>query len=84
MSKDEILASCPDPGPAEEALIQRFSDGSGKLTLGEGEFPEGEGPEVTIRAALIRALILQDKAPALRLRGARIEGTLDLNGITLH
>lgn len=69
--------------PAETRLITQCSNG-GRVVFGDGELPETETPEVTVRAALLRALLLgkRDSLPekGLRLRGVWISGTLDLQG----
>ncbi|MDU8929452.1 hypothetical protein RXV86_18850 [Alisedimentitalea sp. MJ-SS2] len=71
---------------AEEKLISGCTAG-GRITIGDGELPEEESSAVTVRAGLIRMLLtrgdpdlhLHDKG--LRLRGAWIDGPLDLQGV---
>lgn len=69
----------------EKALIDAVEDAL-RVTLGSGCRPDRALDEVTIRAEVLRALILKDEgAPevpprGLRLRGATITGTLDLQG----
>lgn len=75
--------SFPDQTPAETALIDSFRKGIGRVTCGEGAFPEGAAPDHCLRADLLRALLLADGAPTPRLRGVRIDGPLDLRGVTL-
>ncbi|MEZ5713881.1 MAG: hypothetical protein R3D85_01160 [Paracoccaceae bacterium] len=70
---------------AEDKLIAGAATG-GRITIGDGELPREDRPEVSIRAGLIRMLLtgsdpevtLHDKG--LRLRGAWIAGPLDLQG----
>ena len=71
--------------PAEQRLVSEYSSGD-RISFGEGEVPQSETPDVTIRAGLIRLLLL-DTDPdldlhekGLRLRGAWISGSLDLQG----
>ena len=69
----------------ERALYEKFATGR-RLTLGGGSAENGTswGPERTIRAEVIRALLVQPRTatragvPAVRLDGARITGSLDL------
>ncbi len=71
--------------PAEEKLLTTCA-GPERVTLGEGALPgEEAGEDVTVRAALLRELLLglyehPLNPKGLRLRGARITGTLDLQG----
>ncbi|MFG2125837.1 membrane-associated oxidoreductase [Streptomyces sp. NPDC048710] len=76
-----------DLAPAELRLWRAFSRGAAvDFRTAEDEDPaqgEGWGPERTVRAAVLRALLLdgpQDdgEIAALRLDGARITGVLDL------
>ena len=75
-----------EPLSAAEAKLVAGCAAGGRITIGDGVLPEEETPEVAIRAGLIRmlltgsdpALSLHDKG--LRLRGAWITGTLDLQG----
>lgn len=59
-----------------------------RITVGDGELPEADGDAVTIRAALLRQLLVTHEATlsekGLRLRGARITGLLDLQGINIE
>lgn len=72
---------------AEAKLIAECSDPE-RLTFGDGSLPaEGEAnPAVSLRAAVLRQILLATPgAPVLhdkglRLRGARIDGALDLQG----
>jgi len=71
--------------PGEEKLLANCGRPE-RVVLGDGELPGGDAAEeVTVRAALLRELLLglyeQPLNPkGLRLRGARITGTLDLQG----
>lgn len=74
--------------PAEDKLLAECTQGT-RITIGDGELPEETTPETTIRAEILRLLLtgtdaeftLHDKG--LRLRGAWITGTLDLQGASL-
>lgn len=71
--------------PAEEALIAGHPSGE-VVVLGDGTRPEAPSGDTRLRAAFLRALFLNrisdlpchDKG--LRVAGAWIEGTLDLEG----
>jgi hypothetical protein len=70
---------------AEKRLVLEYTSGD-RITFGEGNVPTEDLDEVTIRAGLIRTLLL-DSDPTLnlhekglRLRGAWISGILDLQG----
>ncbi|MCO6384511.1 MAG: hypothetical protein JXQ91_08835 [Vannielia sp.] len=71
--------------PAEEKLLASCA-GPERVTLGDGVLPGAEaGEAVSVRAALLRELLLglyehPLNPKGLRLRGARITGTLDLQG----
>lgn len=71
--------------PAEERLIAECTSPS-RISVGDGELPHEATPETSIRAEILRALLLdEDHAlrlhnKGLRLRGAWIVGTLDLQG----
>src|SRR5437763_10991475 len=72
--------------PAERRLRRAFKRGS-QVNFGSAEPCEGAswGPERTIRALVLRALLLGETtgASALRLAGARITGGLDLRNATI-
>ncbi len=55
-----------------------------RITIGDGELPSEQTDSCAIRADIIRALLLDDDSTmhskGLRLRGAYISGTLDLQG----
>jgi hypothetical protein len=72
---------------AEDRLVREYTSGD-RISFGEGEVPTEESPDVSIRAELIRTLLL-DSDPnlnlhekGLRLRGAWVSGSLDLQGCT--
>lgn len=71
---------------AEEKLLKGSAIGE-RTIIGDGEVPDGDTSDVAIRADLIRALLLStsEKTPlhakGIRLRGARITGRLDLQGV---
>ncbi len=73
---------------AEERLLAECS-GANRITFGDGERPETDAQDARLRAAVVRALLLQQgdvprlHAKGLRLRGAWISGRLDLQGATL-
>lgn len=75
-----------DLSEAEIRLLEECSSGS-RLVLGDGTRPSVSEPSVTIRASFIRALLLDQVDGAyliekgLRLKGAWISGTLDLQGV---
>jgi hypothetical protein len=70
---------------AEKKLVEEI-DTPDRITLGDGELPFEPSPDCEIRAELIRAYLLDDDGPlhskGLRLRGAFITGSLDLQGCT--
>lgn len=75
-----------DPLSAAEArLVAAASDG-GRISFGEGALPETALPEVALRAGLVRHVLMNRDGnlhdQGLRLRGAWIDGTLDLQGCT--
>lgn len=70
--------------PAEEKLIADCSSGE-RISFGGGEYPVDETPDVQVRGALLREiLVAPEKAglhpKGLRLRGAWISGALDMQG----
>lgn len=70
--------------PAEEKLIGESTEIS-RTTIGDGELPDVQSTDCTIRAEVIRHLLLGDDAAPLnekgiRVRGAWISGVLDLQG----
>ncbi|MBM7069119.1 hypothetical protein [Actibacterium sp. 188UL27-1] len=70
--------------PAEMHLLRTCS-GPERVVLADGGLPENAGPNCTIRAALLRELVLGSldislNPKGLRLRGAWISGPLDLQG----
>ncbi len=70
--------------PAEDRLLAQCGT-SDRITFDEGELPSAETPTNTLRAGVLRALLLGLTSHAvdpkgLRLRGAWISGTLDLQG----
>ncbi|WP_405607606.1 hypothetical protein [Streptomyces sp. NBC_01508] len=72
-----------DLGAAERLLWAAFPQG-GWVDVTDPAAPAGTGPEQTLRAEVITALLLGAREPepgqlaGLRLRGARITGSLDL------
>lgn len=74
-----------DLSPAESKLIEAAPSGD-RVTIGSGDLPGEASPDTTIRAGLIRMLLLQEDASAplhekgVRLRGAWIIGVLDMQG----
>ncbi len=83
MSSLETLA--PNSA-AEEKFLDECSTPS-RIIVGDGDLPDSAEPDCTIRAELIRAVLmgegpeLHDKG--LRLRGAWIEEEIDLQGSSL-
>ncbi|MFJ6567184.1 membrane-associated oxidoreductase [Streptomyces sp. NPDC091292] len=82
-----------DLNPAERRLWEAFPSGAGVDLRPDGE-PEDAvvsgdwGPERTVRAEVLRALLLSGprtdgEIPALRLTGARVTGRLDLQYATV-
>ena len=70
--------------PAETKLLAECTE-TGRITFGDGEVPPEATPDVTLRASLLRQLLLEQGETALnpkglRVRGAWISGTLDLQG----
>ncbi len=68
--------------PAEEKLLAECASPA-RIMVGDGELPLESTPDCTIRAALIRFILLGGvdlDQKGLRLRGAWIKGTLDLQG----
>ena len=75
-----------DLTPAELRVWQAFATGA-EVDLREGTDPEG-GPERTLRAEVLRALLLigprePGEIAALKVRGARVIGQLDLRYATV-
>jgi hypothetical protein len=75
----------PDLTPVEERLWDAYPTGAA-VDLGD-DLPDGtDGPERTVRAEVITALLLgacegaPGRVPAVRLRGARITGAFDVSG----
>ena len=72
--------------PAEEKLLSGSALGE-RTIIGDGTVPNADTPDVSIRADLIRELLLSTNSQAplhekgIRLRGARITGRLDLQGV---
>ncbi|WP_208348774.1 hypothetical protein [Pseudaestuariivita rosea] len=83
-----ILKDFAPLSPAEEKLLAECASPS-RITIGDGEQPIENTPDLTIRADLIRALILGEDPKqklhdkGMRLRGAWITGPLDLQGCDL-
>ncbi|MEO0829741.1 MAG: hypothetical protein AAFY03_04705 [Pseudomonadota bacterium] len=70
--------------PAEEKLLAECHE-TGRITFGDGERPEESTPDVTVRANVLRRLLLGQgevslNPKGLRLRGAWVSGGLDLQG----
>mgnify|MGYP001628227307 CR=1 FL=1 len=72
--------------PAERRLVEQAETGA-RVIIGDGERPNPEAGEVEIRAGLIRLILLEldptavPHAKGIRIRGARITGTLDFQGV---
>lgn len=70
---------------AERRLWEAYPTG-GLVSLGDDRPDDSAGPDRTVRAAVISMLLLGARAarpgrvPAVRLRGARVTGTLDVSG----
>ena len=67
---------------AEQKLIDDAANPE-RTSVGDGELPLSDDPDRTIRGELIRHLLLRFEAlhdKGIRLRGAWINGTLDLQG----
>ncbi|MBT0957439.1 hypothetical protein IV417_08575 [Alphaproteobacteria bacterium KMM 3653] len=80
-----LIHSFAPLSPAEEKLLSQAA-GAERITLGDGEMPEAMEPSVCVRAELLRALLMGGTEPeltqkGLRLRGAWVQGTLDLQGL---
>ncbi len=76
-----------DLTPAEQRVWQAYATGA-ELDFREGTEPEG-GSERTLRAEVLRALLLNGpgepgEVAALRVRGARVTGQLDLRYATVE
>lgn len=69
---------------AEQKLLEECVNPA-RITFGDGEIPAEATPDTLLRAGLLRLLLVASDSPltekGLRLRGAWIEGTLDLQGI---
>ncbi|GAA0359383.1 hypothetical protein NE235_17190 [Actinoallomurus spadix] len=71
--------------PSERRLWDAYPTGT-LLSLGDGRPPRTGAPQRTIRAEVISALLLGAReaapghVPAVRLRGARVTGVLDVSG----
>lgn len=77
-----------DFAPLSEAETKLLANCAGvdRVTAGDGELPEASTPETLVRADLLRALLIEGpngqlNAKGLRLRGAWIQGPLDLQGL---
>lgn len=73
--------------PAEEKLVSEASRPN-RVSLGDGTLPTDQTPDNTIRAELLRHVLLSGDGvhldeKGLRLRGACIVGQLDLQGCSL-
>lgn len=79
-----------DPTPAERRLRRAFATGAEVDFRDESGDTAGRwGPERTVRARVLRTLLLDGprepgETAALKLRGARITGTLDLRDATVE
>ncbi|WP_202913207.1 hypothetical protein [Acuticoccus sediminis] len=79
------LAAFEPLGTAERAVLASLGDGT-FVRLGDGEIPEGPDDARTVRAAFLRVLLLGGEdvpfvhEKGVRLAGAFVEGTLDLEG----
>ncbi|GGA31246.1 hypothetical protein [Neptunicoccus cionae] len=71
---------------AERRLVEQAETGA-RVIIGDGERPAAEAEDVEIRAGLIRLILLEldpaavPHAKGIRIRGARITGTLDFQGV---
>ncbi len=70
--------------PAEQKFLNE-ADSATRTTIGDGELPVDANHDNTIRAAIIRRVLLGDtkfklNEKGVRLRGAWISGVLDLQG----
>ena len=87
-----MAASQIVPSPLEQRLIDAVEEGvmvdlAGDEPVDETAMRSWDGPERTIRAEIIRDIVLGRLAAepdprGLRLRGARIAGRIDLENIT--
>ena len=72
--------------PAELKLVELGQSGA-RVEIGDGQVPASDAADVEIRAALIRLILLGldpaavPHAKGIRLRGARITGVLDFQGV---
>ena len=72
--------------PAERRLVDQAATGA-RVEIGEGALPTPDAEDVEIRAGLIRLILLGldptaiPHAKGIRVRGARITGTLDFQGV---
>lgn len=72
--------------PAERRLVDQAATGA-RVEIGNGELPDSDAQDVEIRAGLIRLILLEldptaiPHAKGIRVRGARITGTLDFQGV---
>lgn len=80
----ETLKSFAPLTAAEEKLLAEYANPA-RITVGDGGLPEEATADCSIRAGLLRYVLLATGQTALdgkglRLRGARIKGALDLQG----
>ncbi len=72
--------------PAELKLVELAGSGT-RVEIGDGKLPSAEAVDVEIRAGLIRLILLGldpaavPHAKGIRVRGARITGVLDFQGV---
>lgn len=70
--------------PAEQKLLDECLRPE-RIIFGSGDLPEADDPETSLRAALLRLLLVAPDSPlsekGLRIRGAWIAGVLDLQGV---
>ncbi|UWQ18840.1 hypothetical protein [Jannaschia sp. M317] len=85
LTRDDIDTHLGGPTPAEEHLLEAVQAGE-VCVLGDRKLPPGDaGPDRTIRADVLRYLILggceacQVQGWGVRLYGARVTGALDLS-----
>ena len=82
----QSLNSLKPYSQAEQKMLNGSALGE-RTSLGDGDPPKEATPQVAVRAEFIRALLLStdEKAPlhakGIRLRGAYIVGSLDLQGV---
>lgn len=78
------LAEYEPLSPAEQKLLADCVHPT-RIVFGPGELPDAETPETTLRAEVLRLLLVAPDSPlsekGLRVRGARITGVLDLQGV---